>query len=164
MKLPPRTSTLRETYLEFWKNYFEQTAIQTRILLESVQGGKSLEQLHNQGLAALSQSLDSFMRTPVFLETLKQSIRWMIDIKLMQDQMVQTASQQAGLPMAADVAGVFERVHSAEQTIMAQLARLDERLQAIEKRMNSGPAEKESKRKRATTKYNRDDAPDNSAD
>ena len=31
-------------FLEFWKNYFEQTAIQTRILLEGMQGGKSLDQ------------------------------------------------------------------------------------------------------------------------
>ncbi len=150
-------------YLEFWKNYFEQTAIQTRILLESVQGGKSLEQLHNQGLAALSQSLDSFMRSPVFLEVLKLSLRRMIDLKLMQDQMVQTVAQHAGLPMVADVAGVFERVHSAEQTIMKQLAKLDERLQAIEKIVNSGPSERESKRKRATTKDKRDDAPNDSA-
>ncbi len=124
-----------------------------------MQGGKSLEQLHNQGLAALNQSLDSFMRTPVFLEVLKQSLKRMIDLKLMQDQMTQAVCQQTGMPTATDVTGVFERVHSAEQTILKQLAKLDERLQAIEKTLNSGPAERESKRKRATTKDSRDDAP-----
>jgi len=80
-------------FLEFWKNYFEQTAIQTRVVLEGMQGGKSLDQLHTQGLASLSQSLDSFMRTPAFLEALKQSLKRMIDLKQMQDQVAQTVSQ-----------------------------------------------------------------------
>ncbi|MGO8899182.1 MAG: hypothetical protein ACLQU5_12675 [Isosphaeraceae bacterium] len=152
-------------FLEFWRNYFEQTAIQTRILLEGMQGGKSLDQLHTQGLESLSQSLDGFMRTPAFLEVLKQSLKRMIDLKQMQDQMSQSIAQQTGLPLAADVRGVFERVHSAEQSILARLAMLDDRLKAIEKTLNSGPAEKNSKRKRATTKDDGwDNAPNNPAD
>ncbi len=152
-------------FLEFWTNYFEQTAIQTRILLEGMQGGKPLDQLHTQGLESLSQSLDGFMRTPAFLEVLKQSLKRMIDLKQMQDQMSQSIAQQTGLPLAADVRGVFERVHSAEQSILARLAMLDDRLKAIEKTLNSGPAEKNSKRKRATTKDDGwDNAPNNPAD
>lgn len=150
-------------FLGFWKNYFEQTAIQTRILLESAQGGKALDQLHSQGLAALSQSLDSFMRTPAFLEVLKLSLKRMIDLKLMQDQMAETFAQQASLPLTADLTGVFERVHSAEQVILKRLALLDDRLQAIEKALNSGP-EKSSKRKRAPTKNDSADASDDPAD
>jgi hypothetical protein len=151
-------------FLEFWRNYFEQTAIQTRILLEGMQGGKSQDQLHNQGLTSLSQSLDGFMRTPAFLEALKQSLKRMIDLKLMQDQVAQTVSQQTGLPLTADITGLFERVHSAEQTIMKQLATLDDRLKAIEKTLNSGPTEKSPRRKRATTRDDTDDAPNNPAD
>jgi len=151
-------------FLEFWKNYFEQTAIQTRVVLEGMQGGKSLDQLHTQGLASLSQSLDSFMRTPAFLEALKQSLKRMIDLKQMQDQVAQTVSQQTGLPLKTDITGLFERVHSAEQTILKQLAMLDDRLKAIEKTLNSGPAEKNPKRKRATTKDNGDDDPKDPAD
>jgi len=151
-------------FLDFWRNYFEQTAIQTKILLEGMQGGKSLDQMHNQGLASVSQSLDSFMRTPAFLEALKQSVKRMIDLKQMQDQVAQTVSQQTGLPTTADITGVFERVHSAERTILKQLAMLDDRLKAIEKTLNSGPAEKNPKRKRATTKDDGGDAPNEPAD
>jgi hypothetical protein len=131
-------------FLDFWRNYFEQTAIQTRILLESMQGGQTPEQLHNQWLGSLSQGLDSFMRTPAFLEVLKQSLKRMIDLKLLQDQMVQTAAQQTGLPLATDVSGVFERVHSAEQTILTRLATLDERLEAIETMLSTRPEERKN--------------------
>ena len=128
-----------------------------------MQGGKSLDQLHNQGLASLSESLEGFMRTPAFLEALKQSLKRMIDLKLMQDQVAQTASQQTGLAMNADITSVFERVHNAEQAILKQLAVLDDRLKAIEKTLNSGPVEKSPKRKRATTRDDADDAHNNSA-
>jgi hypothetical protein len=126
-------------FLDFWKNYFEQTAIQTRILLDSTGAGKALDQLQIQGLESLSQSVDSFMRTPAFLEVLKLSLKRMIDLKLMQDQAARTVSQQMGLPMTADVRDVIERVHDAEQTILKQLAKLDERLQAIEQTLIQGP-------------------------
>jgi len=151
-------------FLEFWRNYFEQTAIQTRILFEGMQGGKSLDQLQTQGLESLSQSLDGFMRTPAFLEVLKQSLKRMIDLKQMQDQVAQTVSQQTGLPTTADITGVFERVHSAERTILKQLAMLDDRLKAIEKTLNSGLAEKSPKRKKATTQDDGDDARNDPAD
>ncbi len=134
-----------QDFLEFWRNYFEQTAIQTRILLESVQGGKPLGQVHDQWLASLSQSLESFMRTPAFLEVLKQTLKRMVDLKRLQDEMMQSAVQQTGLPLATDVTGVFERVHSAEQAILTRLASLEDRLKAIETRLNPVQVEKQNR-------------------
>ena len=98
-------------------------------------------------MESLSQSMDGFMRTPAFLEVLKQSLKRMIDLKLMQDQVVQAVSQQTGLPLAADVAGVSERIQSVEQTILKQLAKLDDRLQAIEKITELRPCGEEPEKK-----------------
>jgi hypothetical protein len=135
-------------FLDFWRNYFEQTAIQTRILLEGMQGGKSLDQMHSQWVGALSEGLESFMRTPAFLDVLKQTLRRMVDLKLAQDQLTQSVAQQAGLPLAADVTGVFERVNSAEQTILRRLSQLDERLKAIEMRLDASPELKKTPKRR----------------
>jgi hypothetical protein len=122
-------------FLEFWRNYFEQTAIQTRILLESMPGGKSPDQTQSQWLCSLSQSLDSFMRTPAFLDVLKQTLKRMVDLKVLQDQMAQSVALQTGMPQAADIAGLRERVQGAEQAILTRLAVLDDRLKAIEERL-----------------------------
>ena len=138
-------------FLEFWRNYFEQTAIQTRSLLEGMQGGKSLDHMHGQWLGALSEGLESFMRTPAFLEVLKQTLRRMVDLKLAQDQLTHSVAQQAGLPMAGDVTGVFERVHSAEQTILTRLAQLDERLKTIETKLDTTPEPKKAHRGKGKT-------------
>ena len=145
---PTSTVDPARDFLEFWRNYFEQTAIQTRILLEGMQGGKSLEQLNSQWLDSLSQSLEDFMRTPAFLEVLKQSIRRMIDLKLAQDQqMTQSMAGGAGLPQAADVAGVFDRVRSAERTVLTRLSGIEDRLAAIEKAVCAGPTATDPKQR-----------------
>lgn len=137
----PGVDPARE-FLDFWRNYFEQTAIQTRIVFETMQGGKPLEQQHSQWLGALSESLDGFMRTPAFLEVLKQTLKRMTDLKRMQDEMTRSMAQQAGLPMAGDVSGLFERVSSAEQAILKRLDHLEDRLKSVEAALSSSPAEK----------------------
>ena len=129
-------------FLDFWRNYFEQTAIQTRILLESMQGGKSLDQMHNQWLGSLSESLDSFMRTPAFLDVLKQSLKRMVDLKVLQDQMAQTVAGQTGAAQARDVSGVCEQVQRTEQAILSRLAILEDRLKSIEDKLPISPTEK----------------------
>jgi hypothetical protein len=135
-------------FLDFWRSYFEQTAIQTRIFLETMQGGKAVDQMHHQWLESLSQSLDRFMRTPAFLEMLKLSLKRMIDLKLAQDQLTQSAVQRSGLPLASDVAGVFERVHGVEQAILARLDQLDDRLKAIEAKLDRRPSRKRPARRK----------------
>ncbi len=119
-------------FLEFWRSYFQQTAIQTRILFDSLQGGQPLDSSHRQRVAALSESLDAFMRTPAFLEVLKHTLRQMVELKQLQDQATRSVAQQVGLPTATDLASVLERIQSAEQTIHKRLAAMDDRLRAIE--------------------------------
>ena len=106
--------------------------------------GKSLDQMHSQWLGALSEGLESFMRTPAFLEVLKQTLRRMVDLKLAQDQLTQSVAQQAGLPMAGTSPAFSSASHSAEQTILTRLAQLDERLKAIETKLDTTPEPKKA--------------------
>jgi hypothetical protein len=127
-------------FLDFWRNYFEQTAIQTRVLLENAKVGKApLEPINSRWLESLSESLDQFMRTPAFLGVLKQTLQRMVDLKLLQDQMVQSVAQQTGMPLAADITGLFERVNSAEQAILTRVKTMEDRLKAMEVKLDSGP-------------------------
>jgi hypothetical protein len=134
-------------FLEFWRRYFEQTAIQTRILFESMHGGKALEQTHSQWTQALSKSLDSFMRTPAFLEVLKQTLKQMVEVKQLQNQAVQAAMKQSGLPLAAEFASVLERIQSAEQAILKRLAAIEDRLQAVETFLRPARLERKTRRR-----------------
>ena len=72
------------------------------------------------------------MRTPMFLEMLGNNLKAITDLKGMQDQVVQDTARHFGFPMAADITGLFERLHSTEQNILNRLQAIEERLKAIE--------------------------------
>ncbi len=116
----------------FWTQWLEQSSRGTQALLETMQSVGDPQQLHRRWLDAVSQSLDDFMRTPVFLELLRNNLKAVTDLKGMQDQVVQDTARQFGLPLAADITGLYERLHSAEQNIINRLQAIEERLKAIE--------------------------------
>jgi len=116
----------------FWTQWLEQSSRGTQAMLEVMQTAGDPQQLQRRWLEAVSRSLDDFMRTPTFLELLKNNLKAITDLKGLQDQVVQDTARQFGLPLAADITGLFERLHSTEQTILDRLKAIEDRLKAIE--------------------------------
>jgi hypothetical protein len=90
------------------------------------------QNIQRRWLDAVARSLDDFMRTPTFLEVLKNNLKAVTDLKGLQDQVTQDVARQFGMPMASDITGLFERLHSTEQTILDRLRAIEDRLKAIE--------------------------------
>ena len=116
----------------FWTQWLEQSSRGTQALLEAMQSVGDPQQLQRRWLDAVSQSLDDFMRTPTFLELLRNNLKAVTDLKGMQDQAIQDTARYFGLPLTADITGLFERLHSTEQNIITRLQAIEERLKAIE--------------------------------
>ncbi|MGC8641056.1 MAG: hypothetical protein ACP5XB_14420 [Isosphaeraceae bacterium] len=116
----------------FWTQWLEQSSRGTQALLEVMQAAGDPRQIQRRWLEAVSRSLDDFMRTPAFLELLKNNLKAMTDLKTLQDQAVQDTAHYFGMPLAADITGLFERLHSVEQTILGRLNDIEDRLKAIE--------------------------------
>ena len=120
------------TMATFWAQWLEQSSRGTQAMLEVMQTAGDPQQFQRRWLDAVSRSLDEFMRTPTFLELLKNNLKAITDLKGLQDQVVQDTARQFGLPLAADITGLFERLHSTEQTIVDRLKAIEDRLKAIE--------------------------------
>ncbi|MBV8130809.1 MAG: hypothetical protein JO114_24425 [Planctomycetaceae bacterium] len=116
----------------FWTQWLEQSTRGTQALLEAMQVAGDPQQLQRHWLDAVSRSLDDFMRTPTFLQLLGNNLKAITDLKGMQDQAIQDTARHFGLPLAADITGLFERLHSTEQNIINRLQAIEERLKAIE--------------------------------
>jgi len=116
----------------FWAQWLEQSSRGTQALLEVMQAAGDPQQLQRRWLDAVSRSLDDFMRTPVFMDILKNNLKAVTDLKGMQDEVIQDTARQLGMPLAADITGLFERLHSTEQTILNQLQAIEERIKALE--------------------------------
>jgi hypothetical protein len=116
----------------FWSRWLEQSARGTQAMLEVLQAAGDPQNLQRRWLDAISRSLDEFMRTPAFMEVLKNHLKALTDLKAFQDQVVQDTARQIGAPLAADITGLFERLHSTEQTILNRLQAIEDRLKASE--------------------------------
>src|SRR5271166_2362007 len=116
----------------FWAQWLEQSSRGTQAILEVMQTAGDPQQFQRRWLDAVSRSLDDFMRTPAFLELMKNNLKAITDLKGLQDQVVQDTARHFGLPLAADITGLFERLNSTEQNIINRLQAIEERLKAIE--------------------------------
>jgi hypothetical protein len=132
----------------FWAQWLEQSTRGTQALLEITHGvgdPQQTQQRQQRWLETAAETFDSFLRTPPFMELMRQQLKAITDLKTFQDQMVKGAARHLGMPLADDVFGLFERLHSTEQTILNRLQAIEERLRAIEER---GCPEPSSPRKR----------------
>src|SRR5271157_3091190 len=116
----------------FWTQWLEQSSRGTQALLEAMQTAGDPQQLQRRWLDAVSRSLDDFMRTPAFLELLKNNLKAVTDLKGLQDQVIHDTARQFGMPLAADITGLFERLQSTEHNIINRLQAIEDRLKAIE--------------------------------
>ena len=124
----------------FWTQWLEQSSRGTQALLEVMQTAGDPQQIQRRWLDAVSRSLEDFMHTPTFLELLKNNLKAVTDLKGMQDQVIEDTARQFGMPLAKDITGLFERLHSTEQTILDRLTAIEERLKAIEPKHLNGLA------------------------
>jgi hypothetical protein len=115
----------------FWTQWLEQSSRGTQALLEAAQSISDPTRLQQVWLDAVAQSLDSFMRTPAFMEMMRRNLKAITDLKTMQDQAVHGAARHLGMPLAADIGGLFERLNSTEQTILNRLQAIERRLDAL---------------------------------
>jgi hypothetical protein len=126
----------------FWARWIEQSTRGTQALLEIMQSAGNAGQLRERQqrwLEAAAENAEGFMRSPPFLELMRQQLKAITDLKTAQDQVVKGAARHLGMPLADDVFGLFERLNSTEQTILSRLHAIEERLQRIEERLRVEP-------------------------
>jgi len=139
-KASDETTDPAAALFSFWTQWMEQSARGTQAVLEVMQAAGDPQQVQRHWLDAVARCIDDFMRTPVFMEAMRQNLKTVTDLKRMQDQTVQDTARQFGLPLAVDITGLFERLNSTERTIVSRLQAIDDRLKALETKLGASPA------------------------
>ncbi len=118
-------------FAEFWQSYAEQWNANAKQFMEGIDGSTS-EVWRRKWLDAMSQSFDAYMRSPAFLEAMKHNFDGMIQAKQSVNDVSQEVARNSGIPTAGDISGLFERLHSIEDSIIARLSHIEQRIGAIE--------------------------------
>jgi len=134
--LPPNPAS---AMMSFWVKWMEEASHGSRAVLEAMQAAGDPKQLQERWAAAMSDSAESFLRTPAFMEVMRQNLKAITDMKRMQDNIVKDAARHLGMPLAEDITGLFDRLNSTEQKILKRLDAIEEKLQSIETSSNGSP-------------------------
>src|SRR5262245_54553384 len=120
--------------LDFWAETFEAGTRQSLALLEGAAGAGDLAGLRKRWFEALAQSLDAYMRTPVFLEAIRRNFEVTTLLKGASEDVTQELARQAGVPRLPDISGLFERLRIGQEAILAKLGGIERRLKSLENR------------------------------
>lgn len=129
-----------QPFVDFWSSYIQQANDTTRAVLEGFDENADVKTWQQRWFEAVSKSMDVYLRSPAFLQAMKQNTDAMIKAKQQADDMSAEFARNANIPTAHDISGLFERLHSAEEAILGRLDRLEERLSTMEKQMGVGEA------------------------
>ena len=93
--------------------------------------------VRDASLTAMAQSADKFMRTPQFLEMMKQSLDASIGFKRQLNQLLTDAHHNAQGVAKQDVDGVARAVRRLETRVLGRIEELCDRLDAVSKRLDA---------------------------
>jgi hypothetical protein len=125
-------------FIDFWSDCAKQTNDVTRELLDGIDENSNVKGWQRKWSDAVSKSMDAYMRSPVFLQAMKQNADAAIKAKRQADDLASEFARNANIPTTSDISGLFERLHSIEEVILGRLNGIDQRLQAIEAQIGTG--------------------------
>lgn len=127
-----------QPFVDFWSNYINQANDSTRELLEGINGNADVKSWQRRWLDTVSKSIDAYLRSPAFLQAMKQNTDLIVKSKRQADDVATEIARNANIPTASDISGLFERLHSIEEVILGRLGRIEDRLKTIEEQVAMG--------------------------
>jgi hypothetical protein len=127
--------------MNLWFEGVRQAANQTQAVLDGANESLDLKALRQRWLEALTEGLDTFMRSPVFLEGMKRHFEMMSQLKSTQEHVAGDVSRSTGIPRISDISGLFERLQIAQETVLDRLQAIEYRLQRLENKGGGEPGQ-----------------------
>jgi hypothetical protein len=140
LKSNVKADPVLQPFIDFWSSYVSHAQDATREIVEEFADSANAKTWQRRWLDAVSKSMDAYMRSPAFLQTMKQNTDLLVKTKRQADDLTAEFARNANIPTAADISGLFERLHSVEEVILHRLGRIEDRLDSIEQHMGAGQA------------------------
>jgi hypothetical protein len=126
------TDPILKPFYDLWSDCYTKSNDVTREFLEDVEESTNVRSWQRRWNDAVAKSADAFMRSPTFLQAMKQNTDAMVKFKQQADDLSKEIARNANIPTTSDISGLFERLHSVEEVILERLRRIEDRLEAIE--------------------------------
>jgi hypothetical protein len=117
---------------EPWATFFEQFDALGKAVQESLAFFYDPLALRKHWLEAWSQAMDGYLRSPAFLEAMRRSLEFTTALKAVQNQFIRDFARQTGVPLAADVHELSDRLERTEAILLERLKAIEDRLVSLQ--------------------------------
>lgn len=131
---------LVKPWLDFWTQMFEQRSDWMQMMAAGAPANVDLQTLRKRWMEALTKSIDAYLRTPAFLESMRRNMETVTALKGSAELAKRELTRQAGMPYVEDIAGLYERLQTGHDQVLGRLEEIDRRLGAIERKLGDGEA------------------------
>lgn len=136
-----------QPWLEYWTKLVEQNTQWSQALMAGVPPDVDPAAVRRQWLDAMSRSIEAFMRTPTFLESMKRHSDTTTAAKVTSELAQREVARESGLPHIEDISGLYDRLETANELVLQRLQTIEDRLEAIEHNLNGKPKKSSGKKK-----------------
>lgn len=121
-------------WLDLWTEMLDHRSDWMQAVLAGSPADADPRQVRKRWLDALSKSIEAYLRTPAFLDAMRRNFDAMTALKTTSELAKREATRQAGMPYVEDIAGLYERLQTGQEALLARLAAIDQRLHALDQR------------------------------
>ena len=141
------TDAVVQPWVDYWMKQYEQSTQWTQALMAGTPPQADPKAIRSEWLGAMSKSIEAFMRTPTFLESMKQNSEALTATKITSELGKQELARQAGMPQIQDISGLYDRLETAHEVLLQRLQQIEDRLETIENKLDAKPASSPKKKK-----------------
>lgn len=131
---PLTVDAMMKPWVELWETWAQQNQEHLKTLASCTPPSVDVNKLRKQWLETVSRSLDSYVRSPSYLEAMRKNLEMVTTIKSTSEFAKRELARESGVPHAEDISGLFIRLETATDAIMAKLAMIEARLERLEQR------------------------------
>ena len=141
------TNAMVQPWVEYWMKLYEQNTEWTKALMAGVPPDIDPATVRKQWMGAMTKSIESYMRTPAFLDGMRRNAEAMTATKVTAELAKREIARESGIPHIEDISGLYDRLETAHEVLVERLQSIENRLASIEEKLNSKPNKKTGKEK-----------------
>lgn len=122
-----------EAFATFWQDMFARMTPPTAAGVPPMQP-EFIDRWRKAFFDAMTKSMDDYMRSEAFLQSMKQSMDQALSWQKMMNEHLQKGLSAAQMPSREDSDHVVRLLHGIEDRILQRLEKLEQRLDKVEKK------------------------------
>lgn len=122
-----------------WTGLYQNWFAAQQAIVENFEKHSDPLKLRQQWLQWLTESMERFLRSPGFLESMDKNLKFQTELKNAESEWSSAWARQSGVALTKDLYEMAERSRQQGLQILERLEAIEDRLAALESKLDGSP-------------------------